>query len=1069
MSKRTPNVQPSPPWTPPQGFDEYRVLSPLSRGGMGEVYLGHDTLLDRPVAIKFISSINEETSTAQIREQILNEARAAARLQHPNVVTIYRVSEIDGHPMIISEFVRGQNLDALKKPLPWQRVLDIGLGVARGLGAAHRRGVLHLDIKPGNVIVQGDGEVKLLDFGLAKLLDLGFALGGLPLGSDEIRRSSAATPEVLAPTMNFSSDQVDAIFGSAPVANLAHGVVKDEQARQLAEEAVRVAGQRPLDSAATPRRADTQPRGTQAQKTASSSDVARVARSDNSGAVTTEMQKVRISGPAEGASELLEELSEMQWELPRMSSANRIAGTPLYMAPEIWRGEPGTRRADIYSAGALLYELCTGSPPFHGTSMQDLPATVSQRDVPPLYSVAPAIEPRLAAIIDRCLKRDPALRYSSGDELRDALEQLQPKTASADLPLGNPYRGLLAFESEHRGLFFGRRGEIGTLLERLRSDPFVLVVADSGIGKSSLCRAGVLPHALDGALAGGRSWQVRSLVPGKRPLQALCAQLADLVDQPEDALQERLRRDPMDLARLLHRQLGADRGVVLFIDQLEEIVTLARADESQIVSQALGSLCARLPSTRMLMTVRSDFLARVATMPGLGDELVRGLYLLRPLSKERIKEAIIGPALTKGVQFESDAMVDALANETASAEGGLPLLQFALAELWEVRQGTSITQAALDGIGGVSGALARHADQVMGRMGDDQRREARRILMALVTLEDTRTRRSDEELVRSSAARVALDALVAARLLVAKDTGEGVSYEVAHEALLKGWGSLRKWLDEHRESREVRLRLEHAATEWWRLGQRREALWSQTQLAESQVLEAADIGQREARFLDASRRAVDRQRFRRRAMALLVPCLLGLLYVSYRFKLSRDLTQRVMQQLQEGERVLADAQKRAADLQALRQAAYDDFDHQKRDDGEAKWAQAQERTNEIDEAFARACQILEATLTLDATNRQVKARLADALLERALQAERDRNPSRVKDLQARLALYDADGSRLTRWNEPAHVTITTRPPGAVITLARYVENKQKRMELVDEKQVGSTPVADLALPLVPIC
>lgn len=150
MATRTPRSAPT--WSPPQSFEEYRLLCPLSHGGMGEVYLGHDTLLDRPVAIKFIRAVGGEDSDASVREQILNEARAAARLQHPNVVTIYRVSEIDGHPMIISEFVRGQNLDDLKKPVPWQRVLEIGLGVARGLAAAHRRGVLHLDIKPGSVV-----------------------------------------------------------------------------------------------------------------------------------------------------------------------------------------------------------------------------------------------------------------------------------------------------------------------------------------------------------------------------------------------------------------------------------------------------------------------------------------------------------------------------------------------------------------------------------------------------------------------------------------------------------------------------------------------------------------------------------------------------------------------------------------------------------------------------------------------------------------------------------------------------------------------------------------------------
>lgn len=144
-------------WTPPKTFDEYRVLWVLGRGGMGEVYLGHDMLLDRAVAIKFISSIEPD---AIAREQFLTEARAAARLQHPNVLTVYRVGEIDGRPFIISEYVRGQNLDRIKRPMPWQRALDMGIGLARGLATAHRRGVLHRDIKPGEAAADSQAAVS---------------------------------------------------------------------------------------------------------------------------------------------------------------------------------------------------------------------------------------------------------------------------------------------------------------------------------------------------------------------------------------------------------------------------------------------------------------------------------------------------------------------------------------------------------------------------------------------------------------------------------------------------------------------------------------------------------------------------------------------------------------------------------------------------------------------------------------------------------------------------------------------------------------------------------------------
>lgn len=138
----------------------------IGRGRTGRVFLAHDTLLERPVAVKFIPALGPNALA-----RFLVEARAAARIQHPNVVTLYRVGQLEEQPYLVSEFIRGMSLDRLPKPQPWERVLAMGRDLARGLSAAHRRGVLHRDIKPGNAVLTEAGEVKLLDFGLAKLLD----------------------------------------------------------------------------------------------------------------------------------------------------------------------------------------------------------------------------------------------------------------------------------------------------------------------------------------------------------------------------------------------------------------------------------------------------------------------------------------------------------------------------------------------------------------------------------------------------------------------------------------------------------------------------------------------------------------------------------------------------------------------------------------------------------------------------------------------------------------------------------------------------------------------------------
>src|SRR5262249_31232189 len=136
-------------WVPPANFEEYRLVRRLGQGGMGQVFLAHDALLDRMVAVKFIAGV---APGSVARERFLVEARAAARLVHPGVLQVHRVGELQGHPYIVTEFVRGESLDRLEKPVPWRRALDMALALARGLAAAHRRGVLHRDIKPANAI-----------------------------------------------------------------------------------------------------------------------------------------------------------------------------------------------------------------------------------------------------------------------------------------------------------------------------------------------------------------------------------------------------------------------------------------------------------------------------------------------------------------------------------------------------------------------------------------------------------------------------------------------------------------------------------------------------------------------------------------------------------------------------------------------------------------------------------------------------------------------------------------------------------------------------------------------------
>ena len=1001
-------------WAPPQQFDEYRLVQPLGHGGMGHVYLAHDTLLDRLVAVKFISGVEPN---AESRERFLIEARAAARLQHPNVAAVYRVGELEGRPYILSEFIRGTTLDKLELPVrSWKGALDLGIALARGLAAAHRSGVLHRDIKPSNAILGEDGVVKLLDFGLAKLTD-----DALP--------SSAATPPV--------SHVQKPIRISHAAATLLSRENDHATRKNFAGAEIRSADMT-LQSAQLE-----EPQETRVDQTLRS-----VAEDPPTG------QKVAKKSEAEI---LIADA---------LTRVGDVMGTPYYMAPEVWRGEPATRRSDVYALGVVLYELCSGFPPHREVRVKELRRVRSESDAPPLAEVAPKVDHRFASVVDRCLKREASERFASGEELLDALEQLVPAATGAAIPEGNPYRGLQSFEAEHRALFFGRSGEMRAVVERLRSESFVLVAGDSGTGKSSLCRAGVLPQIEDGGLQEGRAWSVVRLVPGRRPLASLAAVLAPILKrEDEEALAKQIANEPDLVCREARKALGASAGLVIFVDQLEELLTLSAPEDAAATANFFARIAAGVPGVRLLATVRGDFLTRLARLPGLANDLTRALYLLRPLSPDRIREAIVGPAHATGVRFESEALVATLVDSTARTEGGLPLLQFALAELWEARDKAkqSIPSSALDAIGGVAGALARHADGVLASLLPNERAAARRILMRLVTAEGTRARRTEEELVVGDpAARAALDALVRGRLLAAREVEGGTAYEVAHEALLHGWATLREWLDAQAESRVVRQRLEGAAAEWERLGRTGEVLWSARQLAEAALIRREELQPREVEFLRASRNAIRLKKLGRNALILAVPLLVSLVYAGIEFKARRDLDRKVNQHISEAKIALAEARISDEQTEELRSTAFGRYIAGDRPGGDEIWARARAQASETEQTYARSAQALESALVLDGSRKALRALVGDTLYERAMLAEREHNFVQRDELLNRMALYDDTGERRARRNKPATLAITSTPPAAEILAERAVTDHD-RVHYEDARPLGNTPLTEVEL------
>src|SRR5512147_76438 len=151
---------------------QYVIRSPLGSGGMGEVYRAHDPVLNREVAIKVLpDSVSSDPDRLSRFEQ---EARAAAALNHPNILAVYQMGREDGVSFLVSELLEGETLRERlgRGAIPLRKAVDYAVQIARGLAAPHEKGIIHRDLKPENLFITTDGRVKILDFGLAKMIEL---------------------------------------------------------------------------------------------------------------------------------------------------------------------------------------------------------------------------------------------------------------------------------------------------------------------------------------------------------------------------------------------------------------------------------------------------------------------------------------------------------------------------------------------------------------------------------------------------------------------------------------------------------------------------------------------------------------------------------------------------------------------------------------------------------------------------------------------------------------------------------------------------------------------------------
>jgi len=367
-----------------------------------------------------------------------------------------------------------------------------------------------------------------------------------------------------------------------------------------------------------------------------------------------------------------------------------------------------------------------------------------------------------------------------------------------------PYKGLLPFNADdaEQSLYVGREADIAELRRMHKRNGLVVVAGSSGVGKSSLLAAG-LGHSLE-----RDGWTVASVRPGAAPMEALARALAE-VERPGagadlDVIDDHLRRLRGEGLTTTGVKLTVSTGksVLVCVDPLEDV--LDSGCEEQEKAEFLRLIFSLQPvkghDFRMVCALRADFISHLLDRRETPRSLKQMMHMLFPLGKEQLERIIKEPALARGVTYEQ-SLVSQIA-EDADRGVSLPLLEWALFEMWRHLQGRTITLSDYRGIGGVTGALARHADRayerITTRLGFDQE-QIRNMLLALVRTGTSTTRQTVPYGDLTQQQLTLASVLIEERLLVCHANElYGEVLEIAHEALLSQWSTLAEWIADDR-------------------------------------------------------------------------------------------------------------------------------------------------------------------------------------------------------------------------------------------------------------------------------
>jgi WD40 repeat protein/DNA-binding SARP family transcriptional activator len=485
---------------------------------------------------------------------------------------------------------------------------------------------------------------------------------------------------------------------------------------------------------------------------------------------------------------------------------------------------------------------------------------------------------RLAELAERAEIGSDAV---DADALADAARvALEPKTVAGPRRADerNPYKGLRAFTEADARDFFGRRELIHRLLARLNeADPgsrFLAVVGPSGAGKSSVVRAGLVPAIRRGALGNADGSFIAEMFPGPHPMEELEAAILRIAVRPSSRLRDILEGGSRGILEAVDVTIPGEADVVLVVDQFEEAFTLATDDRERELFLESLRVAAAEPSSRLrvIVTLRADFYDRPLTYPRLGELLAARTEAVPPLTPDELEQAIRSPAEQVGIRPEPGLVAQMIAN-LAHQPGALPLLQYALTELFERRDEGKLSLSAYAAMGGVAGALSARADRIYQATDPAGQRAIKQVFLRLVTLgegrQDTRRRVARSELDSLEVGPEGIDGVVNAfgrhRLLTfdREPSTREPTVEIAHEALLSAWQPLRTWIDDARQDLRLDRGLGQAAAEWRGSGRDPSFLLRGTRLEQLEGWAAATdlaIGRAERAYLKASLDQRERER-----------------------------------------------------------------------------------------------------------------------------------------------------------------------------------------------------------------